>query len=153
MKFDYTVDSGELQQQYSTAGAASTAPDPPTHPPKDRPFTAAARQGRATAVHEFGDADVILLLHLGIYMFLRSPAMSGIGGGSFRRTPLPARGVWRWGLFFRRRPRGLLCGAGVARSRGLGRSRGARESRPKTRHSKTDSDVKIQSETTFVHVS
>ena len=52
--------------------------------------------------------------------------------------------------FFRRRPRGLLCGAGVARSCGRGRSRGARESRPKTRRSKTGSNVKIQSETTFI---
>ena len=45
------------------------------------------------------------------------------------------------------------CGAGVARSRCRGWSRGASESRSKTGHSKTDSKVKIQSETTtFVSV-
>ena len=30
-------------------------------------------------------------------MFLRSPAISGTGDGSFRRSPLPAHRVWRWG--------------------------------------------------------
>ena len=29
--------------------------------------------------------------------FLRSPAISGTGDGSFRRSPLPAHRVWRWG--------------------------------------------------------
>ena len=56
--------------------------------------------------------------------------------------------VGRWGPFFRRRPRGLLCGAGVARSRGRGGPGGARESRSKTGHTKTRIAVKIQNETT-----
>ena len=88
-------------------------------------------------------------------MFLRSPAISETGDGSFRRSPLPARRIWRWRPFFRRRPRGLSCGAGVVRSRGRGRSRGARKSRSETGHSKTDPGVKIQSETkttTFISV-
>ena len=46
----------------------------------------------------------------------------------------------------------MPCGADVARSRGLGGSDGARESRSKTGHSTKDSDVKIQSDTTFISV-
>ena len=38
-------------------------------------------------------AEVLLLHRIGISMFLRSPAISGIGDGSFRRSPLVEVGV------------------------------------------------------------
>ena len=57
--------------------------------------------------------------------------------------------VGRWGPFFRRRPRGLLCGAGVARPRGRGGSSGAWESRRTARLAKTALVLKIQKNITI----
>ena len=94
----------------TAAEEARTAPDPPTHPPKDRPCAAAARQGRATAVHEFGDADVILLLHLGIYMFHGPPLCRRSGAAPFDapRSPLAEFGVG--GCSFAGDPEGCCVG-------------------------------------------
>ena len=78
-------------------------------------------------------------------------AISGIEEGSFQCSPLAEIGVGA-----RSFAEGLVgppCAAGVARSCGLGGSAGAPESRSKTGHSKTDSNVKLQSDTTtFISV-
>ena len=80
--------------------------------------------------------------------FLRKNRASGTA--PFPRLPLVEFGV---GALSFTDKTVLPCGTGVARSRVRARSRGAQESRSKTGHSKTDSHVKIQSETmTFISV-
>ena len=62
----------------------STAPtDPPTHRPTM--YRSAARP--TAAGREFVQAEVVLLHLFGVSMFSRSPARSGSGDGSFRRSP------------------------------------------------------------------
>ena len=126
-----------MQQYYSSSTTAKAARTAPTQGPTI--CTAAAQQGRTSAVREFVDADVMMLHGIGVSILFPCFTVRrhiGTGDGSFRRSPLPARRVWRWRPFFRWRLRGLLCGAGVALSRGRGRSRGARESLTKSGHSK-----------------
>ena len=93
-----------------------------------------------------------MLLYLqGLPCLLRSPAISGIGNGSFRRSFRSRNKVFGWGLFFDDKTYQVCaCGAGMARSRCGGRSCGARESRSKSGHSNTDSDVQTQSDTTTI---
>ena len=55
---------------------------------------------------------------------------------------LPARRLWRRRPFFRRGYLGLLCGTGVARSRGRRRSAGAQE-QPVLKSYTKNIDVKI----------
>ena len=80
----------------TTAEAARTAPDPPTHPPKDSRCTA-AQQGRTAAVREFVHAHVIMLLHrIEISMFFACftvPRHIADRDGSFRPSPLAEFGV------------------------------------------------------------
>ena len=117
-----------------TTAAACTAPHPPT-----MYRSTVARTG--TAVRDYVHAQVVCCgIALGFPCFYGPLAISGIGEGSFRRSPVAEFGV-------EARPFAEdhvvpPCGAGMARSCGLGGSAGARESRSKTGHSKTDSDVK-----------
>ena len=78
-------------------------------------------------------------------MFLRSPAISGTGDGSFRRSPLAEFGVGARSFAANT----LCCRVGrvwSGRSRGRGGPGGARESRSKTEQTETGIAVKIQND-------
>ena len=128
-----------------------TAPDPPIHAPKHPPCTA-AQHGRTAAYVSTFMQTLCCCIVLGFPCFFNVFTIPRHIGDRGRLLSIPVHRVWRWRPFFRRRPRGLLCGAGVARSRGRGGSAGALESHSKTGHSKTDSDVKILSETTTTFI-
>ena len=113
--------------------ATNTIAHPPTHAPTDPTTHRRTSQPTHNVLQQYSntaaDAYRTLYRKLGFPLFTDFPLFRGArdpaAGGPFNTPRLPSR---PWALFLRRGHQGLLCGAGVARTRGRGRPSGGRES-------------------------
>ena len=114
----------------TTADVARTPRDPPAHPPNDPQITTAQQDVRRQYLIWLMQRGVGLLYRTGGHPVVTTPCHIG--------DPIPLLSTLRdgrdcrWGPFFNRWD--VVCGEGVARSRGRGLSRGARESSSRKGH-------------------